>query len=200
MAGSSVQPGIFNNVIESAAIGSSGSRAWGIYMESAAGTPLVYNNTISVSSVSDQAYGIHTEADSPAKATTADVRNNIFICESSLPHDFALLEYDNGISSYIQNNDFFNCHAIINTGGVPYGVVADVNALRPPWTSGNIADNPDLTASPERNLTASSPASVTQGGLDLSGVSLFPQSSGNKIDKAGTARTAPWSIGAYEKN
>jgi hypothetical protein len=198
-AGISVQPGIFNNVIE--AVVTTAGMARGLHLINAAGTPLVYNNTISISSVGDQSYCIHTEANLPDRATTADVRNNIFLCESSVSTlDSALVEYANGISSYIQNNDFHNCYTIIKTGGTDHATVAELNGLRPPNTSGNIADNPVLSASPARNLTASSPASVTQGGLDLSGVSLFPQSSGNKIDKAGSARTAPWSMGAYEKN
>jgi len=198
--GISVQPGIFNNVIEAVATGSSGSRACGIYMDSLDGTPLVYNNIIAINSLSDQAYGIHSVAENADRATSADVRNNIFLCESSSPHDFAFLEYANGLSSYIQNNDIYNCASVINTGGVAYGTVAELNGLRSPSTSGNIDNNPVLSASPDRNLTASSPASVTQGGIDFSAVSQFPESGGNKIDKVGSARTAPWSIGAYERN
>jgi hypothetical protein len=199
MAGMSVQPGIFNNVIEAGATGS-GGRAYGIYFESAAGTPLVYNNTIAVSSVHDQTYGIWTQALSAERATTADVQNNIFIGESPVPHDFALVELANGLYSNIKNNDIYNCSTVISSEGTPKGTVAELNALRPTTTSGNIDADPVLSASPDRNLTASSPPSVTQGGLDFSAVSLFPESSGNKIDKAGTVRTSPWSIGAYERN
>jgi hypothetical protein len=68
-------------------------------------------------------------------------------------------------------------------------------------TPGNVGNNPVLSASPDRNLTASSPGAVTAGGNNFSGVSLFPEnSSSQKIDKAETTRTAPWSIGAYERD
>jgi hypothetical protein len=193
-----VNAGIFNNVIEANATNASG-RAYGIYLLSAAGTPLVYNNTIAVSSVANNAYGMWSEALSPDRATTADVRNNIFLCESTLPHDYALYELANGLSSIIKNNDIYNCTTVISTVGGTYVTVAGLNGLRAPATSGNIDDNPSLDGN--YNLTISSPFAVTLGGLDLSGVTLFPENSSHvKIDKAGNPRSAPWSIGAYERD
>jgi hypothetical protein len=199
--GMSVEPGIFNNVIEASASGT-GGRAYGIYLESVDGTPLVYNNTIAVSSVYDQTYGIWTQALSAERATTADIQNNIIIGESSVNHDFALVELTNGFYSNIKNNDIYNCGTVISSAGTPYGSVTQLNGLRAPATSGNIGDNPVLSASPDRNLTASSPVAVKEGGLSLSGCALFPENtSGQKIDKVRTVREGgTWSIGAYELN
>ena len=58
--------------------------------------------------------------------------------------------------------------------------------------SGNVAANPAFADSDYR-LGASTPTSVSQGGLGLS-------SEGFTTDKDGATRTTPWSIGAYEYN
>ncbi len=183
--GRAIEPVISNNVIEVV----DSTWAYGIYFQDVDGTPLVYNNTIVVKAVTEQAYGIYSRGNA-SQPTTADVRNNIFIGEGT--KDFALIELDaNALSSDIMNNDIFGCETIISSNGTPYGTIAGLNSLRA-GISGNIDDDPVLSASPDRNLTASSPTAVTQGGLDLS--SVFT------IDKAGTVRTAPWSIGAYERD
>jgi hypothetical protein len=79
--------------------------------------------------------------------------------------------------------------------------INELNTFRP-GSTGNIIVDPLLSASPEYDLTAASPTAVTQGGQDLSGVLSFPEniSGDSKIDKRGTARTAPWSMGAYERD
>jgi hypothetical protein len=47
-------------------------------------------------------------------------------------------------------------------------------------------------ATADWRLTAGSPAKAREGGYDLSEAGVAP------LDVAGTSRTAPWSIGAYE--
>ena len=71
--------------------------------------------------------------------------------------------------------------------------------------SGNISVDPAFLdkAGGDWHLTASSPLSVSEGGLDLSADAGFPEDSGgNKIDKDAVVRTGDgtdgWSIGAYE--
>ncbi|HPR47886.1 MAG TPA: hypothetical protein PK341_07860, partial [Spirochaetota bacterium] len=75
------------------------------------------------------------------------------------------------------------------------------NALSDEIDGNMVIDPVDLALDADYNFTSTSPASVTEGGLDLSGVADFPENTGgDKIDYSGTARTSPWSIGAYESD
>jgi len=107
------------------------------------------------------------------------------------------------------NNDFYNC----GTGLYYDDWATSVTALSTTITTGDDPDNSlldrgNVAVNPMFNdedgagnnisyitdndwsLSASSPASVIEGGLDLS--VYFTD------DKDGTSRTTPWSIGAYE--
>jgi len=198
------QPRIFNNVME---ITQAGIDAYAMSFDFVSGTPLVYNNTIIVRSVSTSgdAYGIfansHHNVDRP---TNADIKNNIFVCQPESGRTIsAIRECDSPkcASVNIQNNSFFGCTYIFNSGSNLLETINELNTFRP-GSTGNIIVDPLLSASPEYDLTAASPTAVTQGGQDLSGVLSFPEniSGDSKIDKRGTARTAPWSMGAYERD
>lgn len=61
----------------------------------------------------------------------------------------------------------------------------------------------DPRFSPSENisyyLNDTTPHTITEGGIDLTGVAGFPvNDSGKEIDGTGAERTAPWSIGAHE--
>jgi hypothetical protein len=187
-----IEPVICNNVIVAAA----SSMSHGLYFVNVDGTPLVHNNTIAISSTNDQAYGIYSHGVAD-RQSTPDVRNNIIIGLGGA--EFGLIEYLNGLCSKILNNDIFGCLVTFSSNGTPYEDIADLNTLRGPDTTGNISVDPSLSTA--YAPTGATPAAVRNGGLDLSGVAVFPENAtGQKIDFAGTARTTPWSIGAYERN
>jgi hypothetical protein len=199
-----IQPRIFNNVIE-ATITNQGF-AYAMYFMNLAGSPLVYNNTLVVQGGpqgSSGGYGIFAVG-SVGLETYVDVKNNIFYCQPSATFvDYAIYEGPSMVSeSNIYKNDFYGWEYIVfGTDGFRPQTIADLIFGRPD-SDGSTDVDPALSAGPEYDLTAASPATVTQGGDDLSGVPSFPEDSGNgvKLDKKGTLRSVPWSMGAYERD
>ncbi|MEK6698072.1 MAG: Ig-like domain-containing protein [Nitrospirota bacterium] len=96
----------------------------------------------------------------------------------------------------LRNNDFVNCYYYLNGSGTLTTISAIEAALKAKGSaaSGNVSASPAFAnqAGGDWHLTASSPTSVSRGGLDLS--AQFT------TDKDGASRTAPWSIGAYERD
>ena len=103
----------------------------------------------------------------------------------------------------LKNNDIFDCNDSLYLdvdGAVDCDDAAAVNGLGA-FSSGNIEttgtalDAVFITPSPPNydwQLEATSPIEIRQGGLNLG--TYFT------ADKNGTPRTAPWSMGAYEKD
>lgn len=170
---SSVSSVIQNNTIDA---GSNNLYTYGISIYKA--TPVIQNNII-FSTSTNSGRGIY-EDDATADPLVLK-NNNIFACSNSLYYDYDTFT---GITD-----------------------IADVNALTDVTggCGGNISVDPAFVdlAGGDWHLAASSPLSVSEGGLDLSSDAGFPEDlSGNKIDSEGTIRTGDstdgWSIGAYE--
>ena len=70
--------------------------------------------------------------------------------------------------------------------------VAEMEALTDMTASGNVANAPGLDST--AHLTNASPCAVTQSTAVAGDVSVY----GYANDAAGTARTIPWSMGAFE--
>ena len=100
----------------------------------------------------------------------------------------------------VRHNDFYDCGlgGVYSDAGPVYAFVCASNggaisqtcggvSLTTPAAINNVNDNPVLTAT--YGLQATSPASVRTGGNTITAVT---------DDIAGTARTTPYSIGAYE--
>jgi|GEM_PF-1150192 len=193
-----VAPLICNNVIE--ATGSSLGR--GLYLMYTEETVRVYNNTITVSGTSNYSCGIYAMG-LDVRHTTVDVQNNIMIGLSpgGGGGNDVMLYYANSeyaIYSPVKNNVFWGTFIDSNHD---YEQIATFNALSDEIDGNMVIDPVDLALDADYDFTSTSPASVTEGGLDLSGVADFPENTGgDKIDYSGTARTSPWSIGAYESD
>ncbi len=195
-----MEPMIFNNTIQAITDNNFG---YGVYFNEVGGSPKVYNNTIVVAGIS-QFYGIYAVANADISKTNADIRNNIIICSSDIEDRIGL--YEHGARSFfskLENNDFFGFKYIVKRGGTGYDNITEVNNLTDAFgnvgnASGNVDDDPKLSASPDYYFTAESPVSVTQGGMDLTGDLSDAGYDGEIVDKMGNPRTAPWSMGAYE--
>ncbi|MDY6934299.1 MAG: Ig-like domain-containing protein [Spirochaetota bacterium] len=159
-------PDIQNNTID----GGDGGTSIGINIESLASdhpSPRIENNIIFTSGGSNRR-GINEQ---DADADPATLRNNdIFDCPTALYYD----EHTTAV------NDLDSTIVSTDEGSGTLGS----------WS--NVSVDPEFAdrAGGDLHLTASSPVSVTAGGLDLSGEFV--------TDKDGNNRTAPWSIGAYE--
>lgn len=194
--GRAAAPLICNNVIE--AIGSSLSR--GLRLEYSGETVRVYNNTITVSGTTNYSCGIYAYGN-VSRPTNVDIQNNILIGQSSGGGNDIMLynpPNDAGVFSPVKNNVFWGSYIDSNYNT---GQIATFNALSDEIDGNMVIDPIDLALDADYDFTSSSPASVTEGGLDLSGIAAFPENgAGQKIDYSETARTAPWSIGAYESD
>jgi hypothetical protein len=129
--------------------------------------------------------------------------NNIFTGSTIA----AIYEWDTTADPVeIKNNCFSNSGNLYrDENSNNYSNVNDVNNMSDTDSSGNIQESsPNFADSgnDDYHLTASTPASITEGGLDLTGLSDFPtNTSGEPTDKDKTInRNANgfWSIGAYE--
>ncbi len=194
--GMAVAPLICNNVIE--AVGT--SQGCGIYVTYTSATVPVYNNTIIWGGTTNYSSGIFAIGDG-IRPTNIDVQNNIFIGQSSGGGNDIILynpPYEPGVFSPVKNNVFWGLFIDSNYSS---DQIATFNALSDEIDGNIVVDPIDLALDAYYNFTASSPTSVTEGGLDLSGIAAFPENgAGQKIDYAGTARTSAWSIGAYERD
>jgi hypothetical protein len=163
--------------------------------------PVVQNNTIDGGSGS-AAFGIYLQATDPY-LTLATIQNNIVITRAGTGSSCMYEKTATSDPATFDANDLFGC-AVLYYDDYGLTTIEQVNAL-PEASATNVSADP-LFADPDGadddaltmadndwHLTASSPATVTQGGLDLS--AQFT------TDMDGVTRTAvegAWSMGAYE--
>jgi hypothetical protein len=164
------------------------------------GTPGIYNRVGSIISnntiVGEGSRGPAIINEHPS----AIIQNNIFDMRDALGAICVAEAGSNSDPASLRNNDLAGCSTLYCDEGltdIGMGVcvtaitnISDVNALAGTDASGNISIPPNLDSAQDYRLTTASPVEVTQGGLDLS--------ADFNADKAGNARTVPWSMGAYE--
>jgi len=149
------------------------------------------NNTI-ICGISD---GGFTNAISTSDTVSGRIENNIlyFAGDHSLLIG-AIIAADSSRPSSIKNNDFYGFNILYSDA--TEGTYTDVSTLNSivyltPGASGNVSDTP-IFADVDYRLEATTPTSIKEGGIDLSAEFT--------VDKDGVTRTAPWSMGAYEKD
>jgi hypothetical protein len=202
--GASADGTIANNWIN----GGLGKEAVGIDLDSGA-TARIWSNTVNAGTAQG---GYATGA---AIAITIDgggpsIVNNILFSDGG-PVRYGVYE-ETAVSDPVrfQSNVIFDTPTAryVDEGLSNHNFEADLND----WTKttgdignptdGNLALDPVFEDRPggDLHLSAGSPASVTQGGFDLSGESDYPTSGfpSYPVDYHGNERTAPWSIGAAE--
>ncbi|MEW6681293.1 MAG: right-handed parallel beta-helix repeat-containing protein [Nitrospirota bacterium] len=197
-------PGSGSTPIQNNSIsGGSGTYSYGIqirFPSTGSGLPEIRNNTIDGGSGATQAIGI----DMSGRGTPM-IQNNI-VFTSGNGQRYCL--YNLAVFTIVVfNNDLFDCPTALYSDGSTLYTLTDISGVNSlPYGRNNVSidpqfadrDGPDhqITSMEDNDwhLTASSHASVTQGGLDLSAAftAAFP------TDQDGTTRTAPWSMGAYE--
>ncbi|MFH0974695.1 MAG: hypothetical protein V1874_02810 [Spirochaetota bacterium] len=184
-----VSPVICNNIIENGT-SLAPSDVFSLGIIAIDGYAYLYNNIIIGNS--DSA-GVIIAGDTGRESRLSAINNIIIGME------LAIVETDSfSFCDVLKNNDLYNCTYFLEPFGEPgINSVNDLNAFHTDFGN-NISV--DALLDSQWNFTASSPASVTEGGLDLSAYPYFQENaSGQKIDITGKVRTAPWSIGAYEK-
>lgn len=188
IAGSSM---IYNNTIYN--LNSGGSKTYGIYLDG--GTQKIFNNYIDGGYAGSDAIAIYITG-----GATPNIRNNIISGSKSGSYPSYGIWEDSGTPQNVSYNDFIN----IEIGGSHGGMYHDssqnyqsISAMEDIWnglpqkmTCTNNTDKVPVFDSDYR-LTTGTPTEVSQGGTNLSG-------EGFNLDKDKTARTVPWSIGAYE--
>ncbi len=176
-------PMIRNNNIDG---GSGVSYTIGISLD--ATSPEILNNTVNGGAAGSTSVGLNSWNSSPA------VENNILFTSGGTVR-FCFRE-GNATSdpTSMDNNDLFDCSTALyqDEGSSDINSVTVINNFSDITPSGNVSVDPVFVSVADRHLTGSSPAIVTQGGLDISGTFT--------TDRDGTTRTAPWSIGAYEQD
>lgn len=177
--------------------GGAGPAGIQVQLMSSAATPAIRNNVVVVaggaigiddaagSEISNNTVIAATGAGIRTSVAGASIRNNAIAMQSS---GTCLADATtSGAPDSIRNNDLYGCAKLYVEGAsAPLLSVAEVNTLS--MASGNISADPLLDAANAYRPLAGSP--LLGAGLDLS--SLF------QTDRLGAARTAPWSIGAYE--
>ncbi len=158
--------------------------------------PYLYNNTIVITAW----YGIVMVTNSQPT-----IINNIFTGNSI----GAISELDTTADPVeVKNNSFSDSGWMYKdeaSGSI--NDIATVNSLTDTDASGNIEENtPNFVDSgnDDYHLSATSPASITEGGMDLSTLTDFPTNTGGEpTDKDGTINrnaNGLWSIGAFEQD
>lgn len=191
---------IINNTIN----GGTGGDSYGIdnynFIESNSSI-MIYNNTIDGGSGSN-AYAVNI-ADSP---NILEIKNNI-IYTSTTGTGYGIYEeaYNNTAEPFsVMNNDIFNCSTALysyydsgSDSNVDITDISDVNGYDYGYLD-NVSEDPALGGDDNMHLTASSPTTVTEGGITITD-EIFPvNASSEPVDKEGTLRTDSWSMGAYE--
>lgn len=175
---------IRNNVIR----GGSGSNSSNAVIDANLSFSTIRNNSI------DGGTGVSSHAIMIMESSPT-IQNNI-LYTSAGTNRYCLSEWNNINSDPAQftNNNLFACPTALyhDEAIIEIITISEVNALLDitGGTSGNISVDPLFVSADDLHLTVSSPASVTQGGLEFS--TYFTN------DKDGLERTIPWSIGAYE--
>jgi hypothetical protein len=174
-----------------------GGPTYGVYIYG--GTVDLFNNTIDGGDSDGSAYAVYFRS-----SAVVDIANNILSgSEDGGTPAFGIYELDDCSPQGVRNNDFINATGggsafYRSHSGATYTTIA---ALEDTYgleyvehftVSGNVAVDP-VFADGDYRLGASTPTSVSRGGLGLS-------SEGFTTDKDGVTRTTPWSIGAYEYN
>jgi hypothetical protein len=192
-------PIIRNNVIYGGEGSVFAGESEGIISANASGT-VIQNNTVH-GGKSFMSYAIVNYA------SGVTIENNIiFSAASGAGNSWGI--YEASYMAYpaaLNNNDFFDCdypYVYVDAIGDHYGAPPSqpgVNGMQTRINGEGVPASQNIWADPQLadqagmdwHLSASSPLSVTEGGLNLS--IIFT------TDRDGTTRTAPWSIGAYEK-
>jgi hypothetical protein len=190
-------PLVVSNVIE----GGDGFTTWGVNAFGAA-APVIVGNTIRGGSGTDASIAVHV-----GLSATATIESNIVFAPSTAPVRVCVYkDGDAGSLASLSNNLLFDCPSALvaryaglsapfDPSADRFSSLAEINdatTLGVTTAGGNVSVDPAFAdaATGDYHLTSTSPASVTQGGLGRS--ATF------SVDADGAARTAPWSIGAYE--
>ena len=178
-----------------------------VHVQSTGTAPVVLTNNTFVTGGAN-VVGVRLIAGNAQGAPTGvELRNNVWVAANAASYFARCIGEDFGGANtpVIQNNAFSGCNGTIVvdsqggcTGGSGFSclTIAEVNGL--PGASGNVFADP-MMADPSMgdfHLTASTPATIRNGGLSGTGQ---PWSSGPE-DRDGNARTAPWSMGAFERD
>ncbi len=193
---SASSPLIYNNTIYGGDCG--GGRAYGIFNVNTGTNPVIYNNTICSGTIADTTTlnrGAFAIRDQDQVVKPVIVNNILFAVDTNKTCGMSNFSTNTTIPSPAQfnNNDIFNCVTLYSmeygSTTVLYTDIADVNALA--YADNNVSVDPAFTdqAGGDWHLTASTPASVYDGGEDLS--ATFTD------DMDGITRSW-WSMGAYE--
>jgi hypothetical protein len=199
----SSNPLIRNNTIS----GGGGSASTGI--DSQGASPTIENNTIDGGSGGTSSWAIVLRSATsvpPAIPATPAIRNNIVFTSGSGNRQ-CIFEGDAASDPVaVEHNDLFDCpSALYLDAGVGFLQTIDaVNNLSDTTADGNVSqtpvfvslDGPDgdrnAIADNDWRLDPGTGTEVTRGGRNLS--------ASFTTDKDETTRTAPWSMGAYERD
>jgi hypothetical protein len=181
---------IRNNVVDMT--GAAGQFQQGMVLR-ATNSLSVANNTLA-GSVSDSSQGVPVTAiELRTPISNVRMRNNIVDITASGPSflGHTCLSAGSSESSIIsfQNNNLFGCQTLYS-GSIEAMTIDEVNNLASINASDNVSVNSQLDSAQGYRPTGASPASITQGGQDLSAIFT--------TDKDGKERTVPWSLGAYD--
>jgi hypothetical protein len=192
---------IWNNTINGGeAISTNTTYTYGIFCYSL--SPKIYNNTISGGkswgTISSYNYGIFLN-----NFSSPEIINNIIFTDNGTTK-YGIYEGDAGSDpTAVNNNNVFdtttalyydeNTTVLTTITSGAFGGIIGVN---------NITTGPNFVDRPNGNwhLTATTPASVYEGGSTITDVNFPKNTTGNPIDKDGNPRTTPWSMGAYERD
>ncbi|MCX7037653.1 MAG: right-handed parallel beta-helix repeat-containing protein [Spirochaetes bacterium] len=195
---------IYNNIIDGGT-SAAGPGTTGVLVDGS--SPILRNNTICGGHVS---VGVDTDGEegiTNLNSAHATIENNIiFTLGPGLQRRYGITAMDNSAPASFKNNYVFDCaSALFAWVGNPYVSVPDLNSLSQSGASGNAWDTSDALlgtmffalSDPGRDwhLADAAPVEAREGGLVGS-----DRGWGFADDLAGTARTAPWSMGAYEKD
>ena len=180
----------FNSTIHNNTIygGSGSSTAIAVKMNSESislNSVKLYNNTIDAGSSASTNYGIAFLGSSSSNV----ISNNNIIGRDPATTTCLRDQVTTDSLTSLQNNNLFQCDTLYYNfaGSYLYATIVDLHTATAFTASGNVSVDPVVVSATDYHLTASSPASIKTGGLNLS--SIFTD------DKDGVARE--FSIGAY---
>lgn len=195
-------PDIQNNTING---GSGATNSYGF--KNMGATPSITGNTISGGSATTTSYGIHNTFSSPT------IDNNIVFTGDTATDNYCIYESDTTDPASVRNNDLYSCATALyydeNTTDIT--TIGGVNALVDTTVTDNINEDPqfvdidgaddDITTMDDNDwhLTASTPTSVTTGGIDggPGGENWGYTTDLDSVTRTGD-NTTGWSMGSYE--